>query len=376
MSLVEALRAETQGVPEVRGRVVVAMSGGVDSSYVAAMLADEGNEVIGIAMRLYGDAQKAGRSCCSPDDLRDARQVAEEAGFPFYVVNYQQPFRERIMAYFVDEYRRGRTPSPCVLCNDHLKFDLLLQRMAELNADGLVTGHYAIIDQDETGRYRLRRGVDRWKDQSYFLFGLRREMLPKIRFPLGELTKPQVRERAEALGVPTARKLESQDICFVAGGSYVSFVEQHLKPEQIRGGNFRRLGSGEVLGRHQGIHRFTTGQRRGLGMGFKEILFVHSIDAETADVWLCSREELSFSKIVLHRCNWLAWETPPTEFEAIAQIRYRHNGCDATVTVDPLRPDVAELVLHTPVDSIPPGQAVVLYQGDEVVGGGWVEEAK
>lgn len=349
------------------------MSGGVDSSYVAAALASEGFEVVGIAMRLYGDPDAAaGKSCCSPDDLLDARTVASRFDFPFYVANYQREFRERIMDYFVAEYRAGRTPSPCVLCNDHLKFDTLLERMTRLGGSFLATGHYARIEE-RNGRHRLLRGVDRQKDQSYFLFGLRRENLSNIRFPLGDLTKEQVRSRAAELGVPTATKPESQDICFVGSGSYADFVEKRLTPDEIRKGPIRLAGSGETLGVHSGIHRFTVGQRRGIGVSGRRPLYVQRIDAASGTVWVAERTELSFVHFTTERTNWLAWGVPPDRLKCTLQVRYRQQPVEATVRVDPSDSTRTVVTLAVPERAISPGQAAVFYDGDEVLGGGWID---
>ncbi|MCA9566112.1 MAG: tRNA 2-thiouridine(34) synthase MnmA, partial [Myxococcales bacterium] len=218
--------------------------------------------------RLYKSGSSTpAKGCCSPDDLFDARSVATELGIPFYVVNYQDEFQARVIDHFVSEYRRGRTPSPCVLCNDYLKFNTLLELVDSVGAGWLATGHYAQIDQDESGRWRLRRGVDPTKDQSYFLFGIKRELLAKILFPLGGMTKDQVRELAGAQDLPTATKAESQDLCFVGGNNYLSFLEKRLPESERIPGELVHVESGEVLGTHDGIHRYTIGQRKGLGIG-------------------------------------------------------------------------------------------------------------
>lgn len=359
--------------PLSAGRVVVAMSGGVDSSVVAAMLADQGTDVVGISMRLYANPRgDAGKSCCSPDDLLDAREVAATFGFPFYVANYQEEFQKRIVDYFVDEYRRGRTPSPCVLCNDHLKFDTLLERMQALGGEALATGHYArIVEKD--GRHALLRGKDRKKDQSYFLFGLRREVLPHIRFPLGELTKPEVRKLAEELGVPTATKPESQDICFVAGGDYADFVEARLSEDELKSGNFVLASSGEVLGQHDGIHRFTVGQRKGLGIAWREPLYVKSIEPKNGDVLVDVASNVGARSFTIERANWQRWPVPPQGFEAAVQVRYRHRPVAARIEVDPNDATRARVEIDADERGITPGQAAVFYEGDEVLGGGWVE---
>jgi tRNA-specific 2-thiouridylase len=346
------------------------MSGGVDSSVVAALMHRDGNDVVGISMRLYAAAPTAGRSCCSPDDLADARSVAEQAGFPFYVANYQDEFRRLVVDHFVDEYRRGRTPSPCVLCNDHLKFDTLLRRMHALGGDVLATGHYARIEQID-GRWALLRGVDQAKDQSYFLFGLSRDVLSRIVFPLGGMTKTDVRAMAVELGVPTAYKAESQDICFVGSGSYVDIVDAALSPEQRRPGQIVHAETGEVLGAHDGIHRFTIGQRRGIGIAAPEPLYVKRIDADSGRVEVAPRGTLDERIVLLDRCNWLRWENPPETFEASIQLRYRHKPVAARVCVEGA---TARVELGAGQPGIAPGQAAVFYDGDEVLGGGWIEQ--
>lgn len=355
-----------------RGRVVVAMSGGVDSSVVAAMLHAQGQEVVGISMRLYSSSSGTpGKSCCSPDDLLDARSVASVFGFPFYVANYQKEFQERIVNYFVEEYRLGRTPSPCVLCNDHLKFDTLLERMRALDGKFLATGHYARTVEID-GRTALLRGKDRRKDQSYFLFGLKRDVLSKIRFPLGEMTKDEVRTLALDLGVPTATKRESQDICFVASGGYADFVEERLADDELRPGNFVHGATGEVIGQHDGIHRFTVGQRRGLGIASPDPLYVKRINPDTGDIVVDTADALGTQRFTVDRVNWQRWETPPDELEADVQIRYRHVAVRGRVITRGCAPGEAIVELDFPESGVTPGQAAVFYDGDEVLGGGWV----
>ena len=357
------------------GRVLVAMSGGVDSSVVAALLHRQGVEVVGVSMRLYGTVEASnGKSCCSPDDLYDARQVSQTFGFPYYVANYQERFRELVIASFVDAYRRGQTPSPCVLCNDHLKFDALLTRMLNLGADALATGHYARIEMRD-GRPALLRGRDAKKDQSYFLFGLPREQLGNIQFPLGHLTKPEVRKLAEELGVPTAHKPESQDICFVGNGDYAAFVRERLKDEEVRPGPFVHTRTGALLGQHDGIHQFTVGQRKGLRIAHSEPLYVTGIDPDTGTVFVGEVETLASATMRIERCNWLRWPEPPGPFEALVQVRYRHSPVPAVVEPDADNPRVATVRFAAPERAIAPGQAAVCYEGDEVLGGGWIVRA-
>ncbi len=349
------------------------MSGGVDSSVVAALLHRDGHDVVGVSMRLYATPEGAGRSCCSPDDLYDARAVADQRGFPFYVANYQEEFRQRVIDRFVEDYRRGRTPSPCILCNDHLKFDVLLERMRALGARYLATGHYARIER-RGERLALLRGRDADKDQSYFLFGLRREDLGRIRFPLGDLTKPEVRTLARELGIVTADKPESQDICFVGDRSYVDFVEARLPDGDIRTGSVVRESTGEVLGRHAGIHRFTVGQRRGLGISGAEPLYVTGIDAGTGQIRVGTAGESVRRRFRVERTNWLRWPSPPSDFEAVVQVRYRHRGRQGRVCIEPDAPSQAVVTLDEGERGVAPGQAAVFYDGDEVVGGGWIME--
>jgi tRNA-uridine 2-sulfurtransferase len=357
----------------VEGRVVVAMSGGVDSSVVAAMVADAGWDAVGVSMRLYATPPSSyTKSCCSPDDLFDARMVADVLGIPFYVANYQEVFRERVISYFVEEYRRGRTPNPCVACNNHVKFNILLERALALGARYLATGHFVRIVQVD-GEPRLFKGCDEAKDQSYFLFGIPREALGRLMFPLGEMTKAQVRERARGLGLETAEKPESQEICFVAGESYQEFVAARLEQgERIRG-RFVHAVTGESLGEHDGIHAFTVGQRKGLGIAYSEPLYVQAIRPETGDVVVGPRKGLDAYGLVASRCNWLSWDVPPARFACDVKIRYRGQAVPAQVEI--LADGRVAVTFEEPQRAVCPGQAAVFYRGDEVLGGGWIEEA-
>ncbi len=359
---------------DVKDRVVVAMSGGVDSSVAAAMLAEQGYDTVGISMRLYATPQEDySKSCCSPDDLFDARMVADRLGMPFYVANYQEEFRKRVIDYFVDEYRVGRTPNPCVACNNHLKFDILLDRSLALGSKYLATGHFAIIDH--SGDYPvLRKGKDDSKDQTYFLFGLPREALPRIIFPLGEMTKAEVRERARGMNLETAEKAESQEICFVAGGDYKNFVAERLEQEGTVPGKIV-MEDGKVLGQHDGIHSFTIGQRKGLGISHNEPLYVKSIRPSDGTVVVGPKTSLAVRGLVAERCNWLSWERPPGVFECGVKIRYRSQPVEALVTVG-ADPSMAMVEFKEPVRAVTPGQAAVFYRGDEVLGGGWIEESR
>jgi len=358
----------------VQDRVVVAMSGGVDSSVTAGILAGEGYDAVGIAMRLYSTPQESyTKSCCSPDDLFDARTVADSLEIPFYVANYEDAFRERVIDYFVSEYRRGRTPNPCVACNDHLKFDILLQRSLALGASYLATGHFARIDRSGDVP-KLLRGVDRTKDQSYFLFGLPREALGRIMFPLGHMTKNEVRDIARTMGLETAEKAESQEICFVGGGDYKAFVAKLLSEQERTPGRIV-LSSGEVLGEHDGIHNFTVGQRRGLGLSHPEPLYVKAIRPEDGTVVVGGREELAARGLVAERCNWLSFERPNGPIECQVKIRYAGEPVPALLTVG-ADPTTAFVEFEETQRAVTPGQAAVFYQGEEVLGGGWIEESR
>lgn len=358
----------------VRGRVVVAMSGGVDSSVTAAFVAQKGWDAVGISMRLYATPPSSyTKSCCSPDDLFDARMVADTLGIPFYVANYQDEFKARVIDYFVEEYKRGRTPNPCVACNNHLKFDILLKRSLALGATYLATGHFARIDRSGDVPV-MRTGLDENKDQSYFLFGIPREALSRIVFPLGEMTKEEVREYASGMNLETAEKPESQEICFVEGRSYRDFLEERIKQGDSVPGKFMHV-DGQVLGEHDGIHQFTIGQRKGLGLSWHEPLYVQAIRPEEGTVVVGPKRGLFARGLVAERCNWLSFERPPGILECEARIRYRSKPVKAVVTVGE-DASLAMVEFEEPQRAVAPGQAVVFYRGDEVLGGGWIEEAR
>ncbi len=353
-------------------RGVIAMSGGVDSSVAAALLREQGYDAVAVSMRLYEAPPRSDRSCCSPDDLFDARSVAAMLDIPFYVANYVEAFQQTVIDYFVEEYRRGRTPNPCVACNNHLKFDVLLGRTRALGGAWLATGHYARIEYDGE-RHKLLKGVDPTKDQSYFLCGLPRDLLGRIRFPLGAMTKDEVRDHAERLGLPTAQKAESQEICFVTGKSYKDFVRQRLDGQEVRPGNLV-MDDGTILGQHDGVHRFTIGQRKGLGVAWSEPLFVQRIDVESGDVIVTTRKGLDAHSFVAERCNWLRWDVPPESFEAEVKIRYRSRPVKCRVTS---RRDgrQVQVEFEQPQRAVAPGQYAVFYDGDEVLGGATIEAA-
>jgi tRNA-uridine 2-sulfurtransferase len=351
-------------------RIVVAMSGGVDSSVAAALLAREGHDVIGLSMQLYDHSNGETRfgSCCTIDDLYDARRVAGHIGIPHYIVNFEHQFQAHVISDFVREYAAGRTPIPCVHCNGDLKFASLVERAQGFDAEAVATGHFAQVEFDErTRRYRLKKGVDRQKDQSYFLFTLTQAQLARARFPVGALDKATVREEARRLGLNVAEKKDSQEICFVASGEHPAFVGARA---EMPSGTIRD-GAGQVLGRHEGVHRFTIGQRKGLGLATGIPLFVVGIDAGDASVTVGPREALDRGTLTASRVNWMSGETPAGPIRAAARIRYRHREALATIT--PVGAGQVHVAFDTPQSAVTPGQAVVFYDGDVVLGGGWID---
>lgn len=355
-------------------RVMVAMSGGVDSSVAAAMMVEAGHEVVGLTMKLRdataAEQARRGGSCCSPDDLLDARQVCDVLGIAHYVVDYREVFRRQVMEPFAEDYLAGRTPNPCVRCNDHVKFAPLLERAKALGCDQLVTGHYARV-VEQAGRHELHQALDAEKDQSYFLFGVPGEALAMTHFPLGGLSKTEVRARGKAMGLPTWDKADSEDICFVPEGQYAPVVERLVGAERIPSAGPIVDEAGEVLGTHAGVHRYTVGQRKGLGVGGGERLYVLSVDGPTRTVVVGPGDHLLSAELVARRLRWVAGEPPASHFEATARIRYRHSGAEAEVSVT--TEDFMQIRFAQPQRAVAPGQAVVLYQGSRVLGGGWIE---
>jgi len=356
----------------VHPRVVVAMSGGVDSAVAAGLLARDGFDVVGITMRLWTredpDAPPARRRCCSVEDTDDARAAADALGIPHYVLNMEREFQHRVVDYFVAEYGRGRTPNPCLACNEHVKFDTLLERAVALQADYLATGHYARIEEDG-GTFRLRRAVDPEKDQSYVLYTMRQPELGQTLFPVGTYTKLQIRDLAREMRLPLADKPDSADICFVPDGDYKSFVRERLP---------QRAGAiidenGARVGNHDGIAAYTVGQRRGLGVAAAgEKRFVTGIDPELNIVTIGPEDRLLASSLLAENVTWTAG-TPNDPISAAVKIRYRTPAAPATVT--PLTATTARVDFHVPQRAITPGQAAVFYSGDEVRGGGTIVRA-
>lgn len=351
------------------------MSGGVDSSVAAALLAEQGHDVIGVSMQLYDNSQvtesgqRAFGTCCTIDDLYDARRVAATLGIPHYIVNFESQFGEHVISNFVREYVSGRTPIPCSHCNSDLKFAELLDRARAYEAELLATGHYARIERDAAGRHHLYRGADHSKDQTYFLFSLTQDQLSRAAFPVGHLDKDAVREHARRLKLHVTAKPDSQEICFVPDGDYAAFVER-TAPEAARPGTVVNS-EGRVLGTHAGVHRFTIGQRKGLGLSATEPLYVLEIKPASAQVVVGSREALGRTQLTASAVNWTSGVAPADWLRVSAQIRHRHAAAPARVR----SPDNerAEVEFDAPQSAITPGQAVVFYDGDEVLGGGWID---
>ena len=376
--------------PATVSTVAVAMSGGVDSSTVAAILRERGQSIVGLTMQLWnqrrlpelrGDGPRQHR-CCSLDDVYDARRVAEHLKIPFYVINFERAFEETVVRPFVEDYLSGRTPIPCTRCNNDVKFEQLLVTARQIGAERIATGHYARVRHNpETNRYELLRAVDESKDQSYFLFGLTQEQLARAEFPLGEMTKQEVRAIARRLAVPVAEKPESQEICFVPSGSYVRFIESYLReqgtaPNGSAGG--LKLGepgdivttSGEVLGRHSGLHNYTVGQRSGLGVAVGRPIYVIALDRETNRLIVGDDADLRASVCEVRNINWIPFESPSAPVRARVRIRNRHEPADAEIT--PLTDTTARVAFREPQRAITPGQAAVFYSGEQVLGGGWI----
>ncbi|PYV78232.1 MAG: tRNA 2-thiouridine(34) synthase MnmA [Acidobacteria bacterium] len=362
--------------------IAVAMSGGVDSSTVAAMLRAEGHNLIGLTMQLWNQRRLAGHAgmpesiqgrCCSLDDVYDARRVAETIGIPYYVVNHEDRFEQDVVRPFVQEYLSGRTPIPCSLCNNHLKFDQLLIVAQQIGADAVATGHYARVEFDQQrGRWLLKRPADRSKDQTYFLFGLTQEQLSRTLFPLGGMTKPEVRELARKHGLALAEKPDSQEICFVPGGDYKNFLDAYLAEQgeslPDTAGELVTT-DGRVIGEHAGIHNFTVGQRKGLGVATGSPLYVLQIRGDSRQVVVGEAENLYSRTLLARRVNLISTDNLTEPMRVSVKIRHRHEPASAIIE------RIAENVRVTfdePQRAITPGQAAVFYSGDVVVGGGWI----
>ncbi len=367
-------------------KIAVAMSGGVDSSAAAALLKEEGHELIGFTMQLWNQRRNINSDengdplpsrCCSLDDVYDARRVAEGLGFPFYVLNLEKDFERDVVNPFINSYLDGETPIPCVACNSRLKFESLDKMALSLGCDKVATGHFARVEYDEKAdRYRLFRGKNHWKDQSYFLWELNQDQLSRSLFPLGEMLKSEVRDLARDANLYTSEKPESQEICFVPDGKYSEFIDRYLEHEG-REGDIPEKGEivnkkGEVAGEHTGIHRYTIGQRRGLGIAHEKPLYVLQIERAKNRIIVGEKEDLDSIEFTAKGVNWVAFDEPEEPVRAEVRIRYRHDPEPATIYALP--GNRARIVFDNPTSAITPGQTTVFYDGEEVVGGGWIEK--
>lgn len=352
-------------------RVVVAMSGGVDSSVTAAMLAREGYDVVGVTLQLYDHGAAIGRkgACCAGQDIHDARRVADAIGIPHYVLDYETRFRQAVMEDFADTYLAGETPIPCVRCNQRVKFRDLLDTARDLGADALATGHYARRESGPAGA-RLLRAADSAKDQSYFLFATTKAQLELLRFPLGGMSKDETRVLAQRFDLPVAAKPDSQDICFVPNGSYAAVVEK-LRPGAAEPGEIVHV-DGRVLGRHGGIIHYTVGQRRGLGIGGGDMLYVVRLEPDTRRVVVGPREALAVPELTVRELNWLG-DVPLNGAGIAAEVKIRSAAWPAAATIHAAGAGRARVVFDRPQEGVAPGQACVMYSGERVLGGGWIE---
>jgi len=352
-------------------RVLVGLSGGVDSSATAALLKEQGYDVVGVTLKLWPQdcVNRAEDKCCGPEAVKDARAVAHQLGIPYYLIDEAAEFQRSVISYFAEEYKAGRTPNPCVMCNERLKFGTLLTRADQLGAQFLATGHFARVEKDPaTGRTLLKRGLDARKDQSYFLFSLKQRQLERVIFPLGGMTKSDTRDVARECRLKTAEKDESMEICFVPDRDYGKFLLDAKLAAKHRGDIVDT--QGRVLGQHEGVEFYTIGQRKGLGISSNAPLYVVELDALLNRVVVGDESLLARDELRVERCNWIPWDAPPGPMKVTAKIRYNHPGCAATVT--PGAGDSATVKLHPPQRAITPGQACVFYDDDVVLGGGWI----
>ncbi len=357
------------------GRILVAMSGGIDSSLAAVMLHEQGYEVIGMTMKTWDYASSGGTKketgCCSLDSINDARSIAVELGFPHYILDIRAEFGDYVIDHFTGEYLEGRTPNPCVLCNTHIKWDALLKRADRLDCESIATGHYANI-QFQEGRHYVSRGIDSWKDQSYVLWGVSQESLSRTKLPLGYLHKSEIREMARERGfIDLVNKAESYEICFVPDNDYRGFLKRRIPglEAEVAGGNFV-YADGTVVGKHEGYPFYTVGQRKGLGIALGRPVFVTEVRKETNEVVLGDLPDLFRDGMIVGKLNWQKYDGLSQPLETVTKVRYKHDGTPALLI--PEEPGKIKVHFHDGVNGIAPGQAAVFYEGDDVVGGGWI----
>lgn len=355
-------------------KVVIGMSGGVDSSVAAWLLKEQGYDVIGVTMQIWQDEEnevmEENGGCCGLSAVEDARRVAGQLGIPYYVMNFKREFKERVMDYFVDEYLRGRTPNPCIACNRYVKWESLLRRSLAIGADYIATGHYARVEQLPGGRYAVRTSVTAAKDQTYALYNLTQDQLAHTLMPVGEYTKEEIREMAEKLGLQVAHKKDSQEICFIPDHDYAAFIERERGGQVPGPGNFVSE-SGEVLGRHKGITHYTVGQRKGLNLSMGRPVFVTAIRPETNEVVIGEGQDVFTDHLTCSGLNFMAIPDLTKPRRALAKIRYAHAG--APCLMERIGPDRLRVTFDEPVRAVTPGQAVVFYDGEYVLGGGTIE---
>lgn len=351
-------------------KVVVAMSGGVDSSVAAALLVDQGYQVVGLMLRLWAEAGGAANRCCTPDAVADARRVASALAIPFYVRDYKEVFKSTVVDFFIDGYANGITPNPCVVCNRDIRFDRLLKEATSLGGHYLATGHYARVRQNQNGVFQLLKGIDSTKDQSYMLYTMTQARLKHVLLPVGEYSKNEIRQIAEEKALPVFNRPDSQDLCFLGAGDYRAFLQRHA-PDVVQSGPILNT-QGDKLGQHDGLAFYTIGQRKGLGISAPQAMYVVDMDTAANALVVGAADELGKQRLIAHQVTFISGQIPAEPLRVKAKIRYKAREMEATLT--PLADNRIELVFDTPLRDITPGQAVVFFQDDQTLGGGIIEK--